>query len=242
MDPGRLLRLAAGLINRSFYVNCRKLTGMRTVLFLLVLFLFSCSKEKTTTESIPTGTEQNQTMVAKMSAKPPKPTSFVKYTIQEGAHYCDQSSMKSVSGTVMNFVVKFDNTAIYDLPVDGYDRNLDVNKLWGFSEGFNNQYNSARIGWRYYNNELQLFAYVYVNGTVLRDPISYDPIYIKTVEINKEINCSIAVSGNNYVFTVDGTVMTTARGATGTKYNGYQQYPYFGGEYTSPHLINIYVK
>jgi hypothetical protein len=87
-----------------------------------------------------------------------------------------------------------------------------------------------------------LFAYVYVKGSLLRDPVSYDPIFIKAVEIDKEINCSIAVSGSSYVFSVDGVVVTTARGATGTKFNGYQQFPYFGGTYTAPHLINIYVK
>ena len=215
---------------------------MRTVSFLLLLFVFSCSKEKAPVLSSDSSIEQNQPMIVKKSARAPKLASFVKYTIQEGAHYCDQSTTKAVSGTAMNFVVKFDNTAIYDLPVEGYDRNYDTNKLWGFSEGFNNQYNSARIGWRYLDGQLQLFAYVYVKGSLLRDPVSYDPIFIKAVEIDKEINCSIAVSGSSYVFSVDGVVVTTARGATGTKFNGYQQFPYFGGTYTAPHLINVYVK
>jgi hypothetical protein len=42
----------------------------------------------------------------------------------------------------------------------------------GFSEGLNNQYNSARIGW-WLNGQLQLFAYVYVRAPA-QSPIGYD--------------------------------------------------------------------
>ena len=83
---------------------------------------------------------------------------------------------------------------------------------------------------------------MYAKGTLLRDPISYDPPFIKSVEIGKEINCSIAISGGTYIFTVDGVTVTTPRGTTSGKYSGYQQYPYFGGTLTAPHLINIYIK
>jgi hypothetical protein len=167
---------------------------------------------------------------------------FTKYTIQTGAHYCDQNVLKSVSGISMNFIAKFDSTAIYPAVITDYNHAYDINKLYGFSEGFNNQYNSARIGWRWLNGELQLFAYVYVKGTLLRDPVSYDPPFIKSVEIGKEINCSITISGGNYIFAVDGVTVTTPRGTTSGKFTGYQQYPYFGGNLAAPHLINIYVK
>ena len=174
--------------------------------------------------------------------RPTASTSFIKYTIQQGAHSCDQSTLKSVSGTSMNFVAKFDSTAIYAAVITDYNHAYDVNKLYGFSEGFNNQYNSARIGWRWLDGNLQLFAYVYAKGILLRDPISYDPPFIKSVEIGQEINCSIAISGGTYIFTVDGVTVTTPRGTTSGKYSGYQQYPYFGGTLTAPHLINIYIK
>ena len=142
----------------------------------------------------------------------------------------------------MNFVAKFDSTALYPAVITDYNHAYDVNKLYGFSEGFNNQYNSARIGWRWLDGNLQLFAYVYAKGILLRDPISYNPPFIKSVEIGKEINCSIAISGGTYIFTVDGVTVTTPRGTTSGKYSGYQQYPYFGGTLTAPHLINIYIK
>ena len=206
----------------------------------LCLLCTACSRQMDKATPI----EPSQNLQPSAPGKAPKPTTntFTKYTIQQGAHECDQRSIKSVSGTAMNFIVKFDSTAIYPAVITDYNHAYDVNKLWGFSEGFSNQYNSARIGWRWLNDQLQLFAYVYVNGTLLRDPVSYDPPFIKSVAIGPEINCSIAISGNTYKFTVDGTVVTTARATNAIKYSGYQQYPYFGGTLTAPHLINIYIK
>ena len=213
---------------------------MKTALLLLLPLLITCctkqKDEKTT--AIP---QQMEAPAATRSTQLTAST-FTRYTIQQGAHECDQRTLKSVSGTSMNFIAKFDSTAIYPAVITDYNHAYDVNKLYGFSEGFNNQYNSARIGWRWLDGQLQLFAYVYVKGTLLRDPVSYDPPFIKSVSIGAEVNCSIAVSGSNYIFTVDGIVVKTARGTSVTKYQGYQQYPYFGGTLTAPHLTNIYIK
>jgi len=167
---------------------------------------------------------------------------LTRYTIRQGAHECQQRTIKTVSGTSMNFIAKFDSTAIYPAVIDDYNHAYDINKLWGFSEGWNNHYNSARIGWRWLNGQLQLFAYVYVKGKLLRDTISYDPPFIKSVAIGAEINCSISISSNSYVFTVDGVVLKTERGSSTSKYNGYQQFPYFGGQLTAPHMVSIYIK
>jgi hypothetical protein len=218
---------------------------MRNLIFIgLVLLCFSCTKKdmridqanKSTAASVATSPGQGNRLSAALA------TIFRKFTIKQGAHYCDQNTLSRVSGTSMNFVAKFDSTAIYPAVITDYNHAYDVNKLWGFSEGFSNQYNSARIGWRWLNGQLQLFAYVYVKGTLLRDPISYDPPFIKSVNIGSEVNCSIAISGSKYIFTVDGAVVQTARGTTSSTYSGYQQYPYFGGTLTAPHLINIYIK
>jgi hypothetical protein len=217
---------------------------MRNLFFIgLTLLFFSCTKQQDLKSdkangSISTSADTSPAQGNRVAAA----TTFRKFTIKQGAHYCDQSALAHVSGTSMNFVAKFDSTAIYPAVITDYNHAYDVNKLWGFSEGLNNQYNSARIGWRWLNGQLQLFAYVYVKGTLLRDPVSYDPPFIKAVQIGSEINCSIAVSGSKYVFTVDGVVVQTTRGTTSSQYSGYQQYPYFGGNLTAPHLINIYIK
>lgn len=216
---------------------------MKNFIFsLLLLLLFSCKKERDRNTEMANDNLSSINSASPIQERQQSASTFKKYTIQQGAHYCDQNTISRVSGTSMNFVARFDSTAIYPAVITDYNHAYDVNKLWGFSEGISNQNNSARIGWRWLDGQLQLFAYVYVNGTLLRDPISYDPPYIKSVQIGSEINCSIAISGGSYVFTVDGVVVTTPRGATGTKYSGYQQYPYFGGTLTAPHLINIYIK
>jgi len=209
-------------------------------IWALSLLLVSCTKHF----DKPSSDMLSENLQAASSNRISKPTTntFTKYTIREGAHECDQRSIKSVSGTSMIFTAKFDSTAIYPAVITDYNHAYDVNKLWGFSEGLNNQYNSARIGWRWLNDQLQLFAYVYVNGTLLRDPFSYDPPFIKSVAIGANVNCSITVSGNTYIFTVDSVVVKTARGSSAGKYSGYQQYPYFGGSLTAPHLITIYIK
>jgi len=217
---------------------------MRNIIFIVVgLLFFSCTKQDIQTDRANnTASASVLGASAKLSQSTTLATTFRKFTIKQGAHYCDQNTLSHVSGTTMNFVAKFDSTAISPAVITDYNHAYDVNKLWGFSEGFSNQYNSARIGWRWLNGQLQLFAYVYVKGTLLRDPISYDPPFIKSVKIGSEVNCSIAVSGSKYIFTVDGVVVQTARGTTSGTYSGYQQYPYFGGTLTAPHLINIYIK
>jgi hypothetical protein len=195
---------------------------MKKWIFILAPLCICCSKQidkkiNSPIESV-TGKEF---LTPSFSERRATTSTFKNYTIQEGAHYCDQNSLKSVSGTSMNFVVKFDNTAIYPAVITDYNHAYDVNKLYGFSEGLSNQYNSARIGWRWLDGELQLFAYVYLKGTLLRDPVSYDPPFIKSVPIDTEVSCSIAISGSSYIFTVDGVVVTNL---------------------TAPHLINISIK
>ncbi|MGE5520989.1 MAG: hypothetical protein ACM3VS_13745 [Candidatus Dadabacteria bacterium] len=214
---------------------------MRNLLFSLLPFLCICC-----TKNIENKTDSNTTAPAislvALQGKSPKNTStWTTYTIQEGAHYCDQSTTRAVSGSAMNFKVRFDNSAIYPAVITDYNHAYDVNKLYGFSEGFSNQYNSARIGWRWLNNELQLLAYVYVNGSLLRDAQLECP-FIKTVSIGQDITCSIAVSGNTYIFNVDGVVVTTPRGPRTNTYSGYQQFPYFGGTLTAPHLMYFYIQ
>ena len=212
------------------------------ILILLPTLFFACTKQENMKGPLRSQTVPGSESKASPARERVTSSTFKKYTIQQGAHYCDQNTLARVSGTSMNFVAKFDSTAIYPAVITDYNHAYDVNKLWGFSEGLSNQYNSARIGWRWLDGQLQLFAYVYVNGTLLRDPISYDPPFIKVVQIGSDINCSIAISGAKYIFTVDGVVVQTAKGTGTSKYSGYQQYPYFGGTLTAPHLINIYIK
>jgi hypothetical protein len=130
----------------------------------------------------------------------------------------------------MVFTARFNSSAIYTTidPVNQYD----INKLWGFSEGFNHQYNSARIGWSYNTSALRLYAYVYNKGVRYSKEIT-------SVSLNTDISCSIKLSGNTYIFSVNGVVVTMPRALSTTKASGYQLYPYFGGDETAPQDITI---
>jgi hypothetical protein len=133
----------------------------------------------------------------------------------------------------MKFMTKFDNSAIYQTVDPG--NQYDINKLWGFSEGFNHQYNSARIGWSWNDGALRLYAYAYVNGVRHSQEIS-------AVDIGADISCSIKIAGNSYIFTVNTASVILPRALSTSQASGYQLYPYFGGDETAPHLVTILLR
>jgi len=203
---------------------------MRKLLFLLVgLCFIGCTKEVNCHDNSKTVVEEEA--AAKGGA--PKPSSYSNFTIRQGQHYCDQNSVKSVRTAEMKFMAKFDNSAIYQTVIP--ENQYDINKLWGFTEGINNQYNSARIGWSWNNDALRLYGYVYANGVRHYQEIT-------TVTIGTDITCSIKLAGNTYLFTVNGVSVSLPRGPSATQASGYQQYPYFGGDETAPHLITIMIR
>ena len=193
-----------------------------------LFFLVACSKQDSDLKTFVLKEDP-----ASAKGKPPRGATYTTYTIRQGQHYCDQNTIKSVTTSEMKFMVKFDNSAIYQTVIP--DNQYDINKLWGFSEGFDHQYNSARIGWSWNDGALRLYAYSYNRG--LRQSQEITPVVIGT-----EISCSIKVSGASYIFTVNGIAVTLPRGATAAQASGYQLYPYFGGDETAPHLITILLK
>jgi hypothetical protein len=203
---------------------------MNKLFFLLAgLFFISCTKEINCHDDNRTVADEEAT--AKGST--PKPSGYTNFTIRQGQHYCDQNSLKSVRTSEMKFMAKFDNSAIYQTATP--ENQYDINKLWGFSEGINNQYNSARIGWSWNNDALRLYGYVYAKGVRHMQEIA-------TVSIGADITCSIKLAGDLYLFTVNGFSISLPRGLATTQASGYQQYPYFGGDETAPHLITIMIK
>jgi hypothetical protein len=167
---------------------------------------------------------------------PPLPgtAQFTEHRIAKGGHSSDKNPVKAVTITEMKFIVRFDSSAIYQSLDTNNQR--DINKLYGFSDNNEDHHtNSARIGWRWYNNELQLFGYNYNNTAVKTQ-------FIKAVSLNKDINCAIKVAAGSYIFNVDGTQVTMTRTAPDPQAVGYQLYPYFGGDEVAPHDIIIRVK
>jgi hypothetical protein len=194
---------------------------MKTIcLFVGVFFFIGCAKNQY--DDIPIVKEPD-----------PKPGQYSTFTIQKGGHYCDQNVIKTITTSEMKFMVKFDSSAIYQTELS--ENQYAINKLWGFSEGNDNHYNSARIGWSWTDNALRLYGYVYVAGVLYYQEIT-------SVSIGTEISCGIKLTEDTYLFNVNGVSVSLARGSSTAQASGYQQYPYFGGNETAPHLITILIK
>lgn len=201
---------------------------------LISVITFSCTKESIR-KSVATPTAASTTSETKLSSRAAAvvATTYTTYLIRKGQHYSDKRPLKSVSTAEMKFFAKFDQSAIYQTTIPG--NQLDINKLWGFSEGFDNQYNSARMGWGYSYGAIRLYGYVYSKG------VRYSKEII-TVVPGQEISCSIKISGSTYIISANGVSVTLPRGTTTTKASGFQQYPYFGGDEVAPHDISIFIK
>lgn len=182
-----------------------------------LLFLAGCSKPKDALPEPAGNTSQ-----------------FITYTIAAGQHYADRNTLQEVSLSEMKWAVIFDSSAIYTSgsAVNQYD----INKLYGFSDNRlgHHQY-SARIGWRFSDGALRLFAYVYNAGVS-------ESMEIATVPINEPVLCSISVGKGRYVFTIGEVVVEMPRLSQTEKAEGYRLYPYFGGDEVAPHDIRIQIR
>lgn len=159
---------------------------------------------------------------------------FTYFTIRTGQHFADGNTYKSIEIQELKFSVKFDSSAVYQCasPINQYD----INKLYGFSDNNANHHQfSARFGWRWSDNALRLFAYVYNNGVVISKELG-------SVIIGKEVNCRIKISGDVYIFSMDEIMESLPRSSTTPLAKGYLLYPYFGGDEPAPHNINIWIK
>ena len=165
---------------------------------------------------------------------PPAAEEFTQYFIPAGKHEATTNLNKPLNLTELNFKVKFDNSAIYTTqdPVN----QLDINKLYGFAD--NNQHHSqfsARFGWRWSDNALRLFGYVYNNGVRSSKELG-------TVSIGAENSCSLKITPSAYYFMLNGKLDSLSRQSTTATAVGYQLYPYFGGDEVAPHDVRIWIK
>ncbi len=160
---------------------------------------------------------------------------YNEYVIKKGEHFSDGKSLGELTSTVLTYDVIFDQSAKYTL--DAHNQK-DVNKLFGFADcNSNHQENSARFGWRWYNNELQIFSFTHVEGKI-------DFEYLRTVEINKSFRYSIVVNEGNYEFRIDDLIKPhyfTRGKVCGVGYH-YLLFPYFGGDQVAPKDISIFMK
>ena len=188
--------------------------------FVVALCLCACTKEVANPQNSVGKKETEQT--------------FIQYNIFKGSHYCDKNNFVPVKLNELKFKVKFDSSAIYK--TSSAENQTDINKLFGFSDNneFHHEY-SARFGWRWSDNALRLFAYVYNNGKMTFKDLG-------TVSIGKENTCAISVSGSEYIFSFNGAETVMPRASRTPEAEGYMLYPYFGGDEAAPHNIFIWIE
>jgi hypothetical protein len=168
----------------------------------------------------------------KEEAKPIDPDGFTTYVIKKGAQSSGSPFVTIKSGKIQ-FSVLFDSSAIYKTidPVNQYD----INKLYGLADcNTHHQQNSARMGWCWVNNQLEIHAYGYKNGERKSE-------FITAIPIGKPATMSIEMQDSTYLFRVNDKFAELPRGCNGEA-NGYKLYPYFGGDEFAPHDITIKVK
>lgn len=164
----------------------------------------------------------------------PKKGELIEYTIPKGQHYADQNTYQPVEYNELKFTARFDSSSIYETTDPSNQE--DINKLYGFSDN-NNEHEefSARFGWNWARNALRLYAYVYNNSERTSREIT-------SLQIGTEYTCSIEVSGDHYIFSANDTTVTMPRSSTTPEGDGYKLFPYFGGDETAPHEVDIWIK
>ncbi len=201
----------------------------KIILPAIILLVFSACQKELEFMAVP--------VTPVISTPPPAPPvidNFTKYTIQAGQHYADKNFTVATSYSELKFIAKFDSSAVY--ATTDPNNQGDINKLYGFSDNnsLHHQF-SARFGWRWSNNALRLFGYIYNNGV-------RDTKELGTVAIGAENTCAIKVTPDKYIFTLNGMRDSMPRTAPTLRAEGYKLYPYFGGDETAPHKIAVFIR
>lgn len=167
--------------------------------------------------------------------QPNPPTAWENYSIKQGQHYNSLRTFSLFPHDSIAFEVVFDSTVIYQTQSPA--NQADWNKLIGFSDcGGHHHANSVRVVWRYLpaSGGYQLGEYYYTNSTRSFSTLG-----------NYQINDTIPVK----IYIDNGFYRVQAGQKTGQKQRAcninlgrYALFPYFGGDETAPHDINIFIR
>lgn len=156
------------------------------------------------------------------------------FTIKEGSH-SSGLKLEQLQSTVVRFSAIFDESAIYQTLSEVNQH--DINKLIGFSDcNAHHHESSARFGWRWLDDQLEIHTYTYLNGERYSE-------YIGTIELNKAYDFTLSLGKERYRFEVSGYDPVEVKRESKCNYGVYYKlFPYFGGNEVAPHDINIKIK
>lgn len=166
---------------------------------------------------------------------------FETFSIKKGDHGSGLN-YEELYHEYLVYDVIFDESAIYST-VDPNNQ-ADVNKLFGFSDcNSNHVENSARFGWRWYQDELQILGFVHFEGDI-------QILELGAVELNKAYRYEVYLDDDEYLFRIDGVTDSFTNGIARMNRSAkvcevgyyYRLWPYFGGDETAPQDINIFMR
>lgn len=164
--------------------------------------------------------------------KTEKDKGIQKFVILAGEHH-STLTYENTELESLKFKALFDSSAIYQ-NADPANQ-ADINKLYGVSDC--NSYhhtNSARFGWRWYENKLEIWAYCYENG-------QRKSSFVDTVALNQFHQYKISFEEKKYVFQLNDKLVEMPR-LCEEKAIGYKLFPYFGGDEAAPKDISIWIE
>ncbi len=155
----------------------------------------------------------------------------ITYIIPEGSHYSTHEFFTYVSDDTLSFSFRFDESAIYDI---GSDQS-DINKLFGFAEGSAQNIHtwSARFGWRWYNDQLEILAYAYIDGV-------RESELLGTLEIGESGTGTITSEDDRYIFTYEDATVVIPKTTPFHSSKKFLSYPYFGGNIAAQHEVTVW--
>ncbi len=162
-------------------------------------------------------------------------TGFEIFVMEAGSHSSIVRT-EEFDGNGIQFKVIFDQSAVYTTQSPGNQG--DINKLLGFSYCLkHHRTESARFGWRWFEDELQLLTYVYTDGDRTFEPMG-------SVPFDQAINLRIDILPEAYRFSGDGlTTIEMPRNSEDCEAGtNYWLWPYFGGDETPSHDIRVLIE
>ena len=146
--------------------------------------------------------------------------------IKKGTHKSWQCPELILNRDIIRYIVRFDDSCRYNI---GKDQG-DINKLFGIGYFPHHHKNSVRIGWNYHpvTDKIRLYAYWYINGV-------RDWLYMDSVNIGDYVYASIHINRGTHKIDIQGNRFVIVRKGS----LGYLLGPYFGGNQTAPHNINL---
>lgn len=157
------------------------------------------------------------------------------FLISAGEHYSTPALIETTEAKKVTFRATFDESARYVLSDASVQSN--INKLMGISDCNSHHHeNSARFGWRWFENKLEILAYCYVDSLRMHE-------HVGIVNINEENLYEITVTADAYQFSLNGEdKVSIPRTRVCNEGINYMLYPYFGGSVPAPHDVRIKIQ